>query len=165
MPTSYYLKLGASDEQVLGDSRDPHHRGWIKLEIFSIGTQTSGAHGSGGGGGPGKVTISEFHMTKVQDRASPVLMDATSTGRPFKTAVLEAADSKTGSPKLRITLSDVQVSSFNNAKSAGHGSSVPIDEFALSFGGIEINHNPIAEDSIGAVLQSLLDLVTHHAKP
>jgi len=163
MPTSYYLKLGLGDEQVLGDSSDPHHRGWIKLEAFSFGSSNSGAHGAGGG--PEKTTISEINLTKGMDRASQTLQNATANGRPFKKAILEVADAKTGIPSLRIVLFDVLISSFASPSSSSRGRSAPTDALSLTFGSIELNHNPIPEDSVGAVLESLSRLVGRHPSP
>jgi type VI secretion system secreted protein Hcp len=146
MPQAYYLKLGSGKSQLAGTSRDAHHVGWIKLIAFYWVDATNGS--TGGGGGAGKATFTQVSVTKVADSTTPHLMLASANGAHFDSAVLEVADARTGRPSLRVNMSDIMIKS--------HG--VPDGEtetFIVDFGSIEFNHNPIAEDALDEMLQSV----------
>ena len=153
MPNAYYLKLGSGGEHILGESRDRHHMGWIKLESFWMGdsSKPNGATGTGSG----KATSSEVMVAKRTDRTSTDLHMAANDGRMFKSAVIEIADQKSGVPKLRLTLTDVTADNFSVNGNGGFsgGSS---DTFKLNFANAEWNHNPLPEESVGDILQTAL---------
>jgi len=50
MATDYFLKL----DGIKGESKDSKHKDEIDLLSFSWGATQTGAHASGGGGGPAK---------------------------------------------------------------------------------------------------------------
>ena len=66
--------------------------------------------------------------------------------------MIEIADEKSGVPKLRVTLTDVMLENFSaNGATLSRG---PTETFKLSFANVELNHNPIAEESVGDILQT-----------
>ena len=149
-PKAYYLKLGSGRDQVVGTSRDRYHVGWIRLRSLY-----QEAPGFGSGGGPGKATVTEFLLSKLEDRTSPEMFLAASGGRTFKSAAIEIADAETGIPQLRMNFTDVVLGSFGAKPDASINESGPIEEFRLNFANVEFNYNPIAEESVGDILQSV----------
>ena len=152
MPSAYYLKLGSGPDQLLGGSRDRHHMGWIKLESFWMGNE-SHPSGATAGVGTGKATSPDIVVSKTTDRASTDIFMAANDARVFRSAMIEIADEKSGVPKVRLTLTDVMLEHFsvNANATVSQGQS---ERFKLVFRGAEWNHNPIAEESVGDILQT-----------
>ncbi|MDQ6800668.1 MAG: type VI secretion system tube protein Hcp [Acidobacteriota bacterium] len=75
---------------IAGESTKPGRSGWIDVVGFSFGVPQTGPHGSGGGGGAGKVAVHDISITKKVDKASPMLMTAAATGKHFPTVTLDA---------------------------------------------------------------------------
>lgn len=128
----YLLEL----DGIKGESKSPDCRGCIDIESFSWGTtnpSTTGAHGAGGGGGAGKVSVHDISITKMTDKSSSDLMQASATGQHIKSAKLFVR--KQGSDQheyLTYELENVLVSSFSTS---GHGSSSdrPMESLSLNF--------------------------------
>ena len=59
----YFLKL----DGISGESKDSKHKGEIEVLSFSFGETQSGRCGTGGGGGAGKVQMSDFSFTARDD--------------------------------------------------------------------------------------------------
>jgi type VI protein secretion system component Hcp len=151
MPNAYYLKLGSGSDQILGDSRDRRHMGWIKLSSFWTGNP-SNPTGATGGVGTGKASF-EIFVSKFTDRASTNVYMAANSGRAFKSVTIEVADEKSGVPKLRLILTDVILENFSVNGNSGF-SSGQVETFKLNFAAAEWNHNPVAEDSVEETLQT-----------
>lgn len=129
----YFLKLDGID----GESTDAKCRGCIDIESFSWGTanpSTTGAHGTGGGGGAGKVSVHDISISKISDKSSSDLMQASATGQHIKEAKLVCR--KAGGDQqeyLTYELENVLVSSYSTY---GHGSSSsgrPMESLSLNF--------------------------------
>ena len=151
MPNAYYLRLGSGRSQIVGTCRDRYHVGWIKLTGFSPFADLP-VHNSGGG--PGKATSSEIAVSKWADRSSAELMLAAHGGRPFNSADLEIADERTGIPKLRMSFTDVLLGR-HGSNEGGLSDPGPIETFTLSYASMKLNHNPIPEESVGDMLQTV----------
>jgi type VI protein secretion system component Hcp len=67
--------------------------------------------------------------------------------------VIEIADEKSGVPKLRLTLTDVMIESFSANANGGFGGGQS-ETFTLNFAAAQWNHNPVAEESVGQMLQT-----------
>lgn len=140
----YFLKIGGID----GESTDAMHKGEIEILSWSWGETNTGvmSRAGGGGGGAGKVNIQDFHFTTVMSKASPKLFEACATGQHIKEAVLIAR--KAGGDQqeyLKITLTDVLISSYQTGGSSGDGG-IPIDSFSLNFAKIEFEYKPQRPD-------------------
>jgi type VI secretion system secreted protein Hcp len=130
-------------EGVKGESADKKHAGTIEIESFSWGVTNSGSHASGGGGGSGKASFQDLHLTTHVNKSSPLLMLACATGQHIKKAVLFAR--KQGGDQQDyyvITMSDLLVSSYQSGGSSG----VPTDQFSLNFTKIEYSYSPQKAD-------------------
>jgi type VI secretion system secreted protein Hcp len=105
MPKRYYLKL----DGVRGESTSPRHVEEIELTSFQWGM---GIHT--GGSGVGRAQISDLRVMKAQDRTSPQLWAACTTGQPFEEAIVTIEDiSDRGSLMkfVKFTMNDVLVDS------------------------------------------------------
>jgi type VI secretion system secreted protein Hcp len=153
--SDYLLEI----DGIKGESSDKKHKDTIEIESFSWGATNSGVRSSGGGGGAGKVSISEIVVTKLVDRSSPLLFKRAVTGEHIKKATLFVR--KAGGSQqeyMKLTLSDVLVSSYKTAPSEG-SDSVPQDRVSLNFSKIEYSYSPQkADGSLAAPLVSTYDL-------
>ena len=77
----YFLKL----DGITGESADSKHKGEIEVLSFSFAESQVGPMGIGGGGGAGKVEMSDFSFTARTSKASPQL---------FQTAPPESTSSR-----------------------------------------------------------------------
>lgn len=132
--TDFFLKIDGVD----GESVDEKHKGEIDVESWSWGATNIGSAGHGGGSGAGKVDPQDFHFVKRYDKASPTLFKAIATGQHFKTAVFVARKAGGGQQEyLKITMSDVLVSSYQTGGANGSGV-MPTDQVSLNFAKMEI---------------------------
>jgi type VI secretion system secreted protein Hcp len=132
----YFLKL----DGIKGEAKADGKTDQIQLESWSFGASQQGTHGSGGGGGAGKVLMQDVHFVKYMDKSSPKLFAACSAGTHIASAVLTAR--KAGDKPLEfleIKLTDCLVSSYQSGGS-GEASVVPTDQFSLNFSKVEVNY-------------------------
>jgi len=128
----YFLKLDGID----GESTADKCKGCIDIESFSWGTTNpaAGAHGTGGGGGAGKVSVHDISVTKLADKSSADLMKAAATGQHIKTAKLFVRKQGTEQQDyLQYELENVLISNFSTS---GHGSSSsdrPMESLSINF--------------------------------
>jgi type VI secretion system secreted protein Hcp len=123
-----FLKL----DGIKGESIDKTHKGEIDIMSFSFGVSNGGQVGAGGGGGAGKVSFQSFKITKRLDKSSPLLFQATGSGRHFKFADVFFARKAGGKEQdyLEFKFTDVLVSSLQDGQS-GHGT--PEEQVTFSF--------------------------------
>lgn len=149
-----FLKIDAID----GESTDHSHKNEIELLSFNFGASQPGSAGHGGGSGIGKVQVQDFHFSKYLDKASPKLFEACATGKHTPKVVLTCR--KAGGAQqeyLKITLSEVIVSSIQNSGSGGE--SLPSESVSLNFSKIEIEYKPQDEKGgLGGVVKAGWDL-------
>ena len=153
----YFLKI----EGIPGESQDYKHKNEIELIAWSWGESQLGAEGYGGGGGAGKVSMQDLAITKKVDKASPVLFRSCADGSHIKSAVLTARKAgKEQQEYLKITLTDLLVSSFSTA---GHsGDVVPNENVTLNFSKIEWEYKEQKPDgTLGAPIKAWFNLKEH----
>jgi type VI secretion system secreted protein Hcp len=138
----FFLKIDGVD----GESGDSKHKGEIELESWSWGETQVGAH-------------SAIHIVTRVSKASPKLMQACATGEHYKKAVLTCRKAgKEQQEYLKITFSDLLVSSFQIGGSAG-SSILPTEQVSLNFAKIEFEYKEQkADGTLGAVTKSGYDL-------
>ena len=85
---------------------------------------------SGGGGGTGKVSVSDFNVQKGFDACSPALFGAVVTGKAFQTLTLTQSNSD--GTATTVTLSDVRVASWQASGSTASESASESVSFAFS---------------------------------
>jgi type VI secretion system secreted protein Hcp len=131
----YFLKI----DGITGESTDNKHKKEIDIESWSWGERNTGTAGKGGGIGAGKVQMDDMTFVMRHNVASPQLMLACASGEHIKKAVLVCRKAgKEQQEYLKITLSDLIVSSYHTgASSAGGGEAIPTDQFSINFSKIE----------------------------
>ena len=151
----YFLKLDGID----GESADSKHKGDIDLQSFSWGASNAGSFSAGGGGGSGKVSMQDFHFVMNMNKASPKLMLTCATGEHIKKAVLVCRKAGTEQQEyLKVTFSDVLVSSYQTGASAGGGSG-PTDQISLNFAKVEFEYKEQKVDgSLGGAIKAGYDV-------
>jgi len=151
----YFLKI----EGIEGESTAEGHRGEIKILSYSWGASNSGVFASGAGGA-GKVNFGSLRLTTAGvSIASPSLFDVVATGKHLPTATLTLAKADQGYDYLKVTLSDVVISSYQTAGAAGQ---VPIENIRLNFAQIEYEYTPQKPDgSLGTTVRAGWDLAAN----
>jgi type VI secretion system secreted protein Hcp len=137
----YFLKL----DGISGESKDSKHKGEIEVLSFTFGETQSRPSHVGGGGGAGKVQMSDFSFTARTTKASPQLFLSCAQGKHLKEAILTVR--KAGGSQqeyLIIKLNDVLVSAY--ALGSGEGESEPHDAFSLNFVKLSYDYRPQKAD-------------------
>jgi type VI secretion system secreted protein Hcp len=119
-----FLKL----DGIAGSSTDDKHKGEIDVSSFAFalgrggdGTGTSGVAATTTGSPSAKARLQTLRVDKVYDAASPKLFRAAATGQHIRTATLtfRRTDDSGGLEFLTYTLSDVQVTSYDQGGKDG----------------------------------------------
>ena len=137
----YFLKI----DSIEGESRDDKHKNEIDVDSWSWGETQTGTHVTGGGGGAGKVSMQDFHFVMKYNKSSPKLFQACASGQHIPKAVLVCR--KAGGEQeeyLKVTMSDLLVSSYQSGGSAG-GDIVPTDQISLNFSKVEFEYKEQTE--------------------
>jgi len=156
----YFLKIDGID----GESADAKHKGEIDIESWSWGESQTGTHSGMGGGGAGKVSFQDAHFTAKISKASPKLFLVCAGGDHIKKAVLTCRKAgKEQQEFLKITLSDLLVSSYQTGGSAG-SSVVPTDQVSLNFSKIEVEYKEQKPDgTLGGAVKAGWDAKANKA--
>lgn len=154
----YYLKI----DGIKGESKDSKHKDEIDIESWSWGETQSGTHAGGGGGGAGKVSMQDFHFVMKVNKASPELLLSCAEGRHIKEAILVCRKAgKDQQEFLKITMSDLLVSSFQTGGSSG-ADVVPTDQISLNFSKIQYEYKEQkADGTLGGAVKTGWDLKTN----
>jgi type VI secretion system secreted protein Hcp len=140
-----FLKL----DGIKGESLDHAHKGEIHIESFSWGMNQTGAHGTGGGGGAGKVAVHDISITKYVDKSSTAMMGACANGKHIKDGLITVR--KAGEKPLeylKIKLTDVLVSGVQHS---GHGGGDLLTEsITLNFAKFHVEYMEQKADGSGA---------------
>ena len=157
MLANMFLKVDAIE----GESANEKHKGEIDIQSYSLGGHQSGTFSTGGGGGAGKVSLSDLSIVKHVDKSSPKLFEACCTGKHIKTAVLSI--NKAGGEQeeyYKVTLSDVLVSSYQTSGS-GHGDAVPSESISFNYSKIEFEYKEQkSTGSVGGAVKAGFDVKT-----
>jgi type VI secretion system secreted protein Hcp len=140
----YFLKLAG----IIGESSDSKHKGEIDVLSFSFGESLTGTHAAGGGGGAGKVQMSDFSFTARTSKASPQLFLHCAQGKHIKQAILTVRKAGQAQQEyIKLKLTDVLISSF--AIGSVEGDDRPSDTFALNF--VKIAFDYFAQKADGSL--------------
>ncbi|MEO8682034.1 MAG: type VI secretion system tube protein Hcp [Vicinamibacterales bacterium] len=158
MAVDMFLKIDGID----GESMSHKHKGEIELLSFSWGLSQTISQ-TGGGGGAGKVNVSDLSFVKLMDTASPQLMEKCCQGQHISDATLTISSRERPVEYLKIKLQDILVSSYQTG-GANNGGVLPMDSVSLNFANVDIT----ASDRFGKVSQvscnfvKLGDTIGHH---
>jgi type VI secretion system secreted protein Hcp len=133
-----YLKL----EGIAGDCADAGHRDWIVLDSFShslCGPQERG----------GRTNLSDVAISRLADRATPLLARSTAEGRHFKEAILELCTTDGTKPKfMELRFTNVRLTSYSLSGAPQSDAPTPYENLTLQFEKIEWLYFP---DAFGTV--------------
>jgi type VI secretion system secreted protein Hcp len=135
--TDYYLKI----DGVAGESQAKGHEGQIDVEAFSWGATNNGTATKAGAG---RVAFGDFSFAKLLDKASPLIFQFVAGGKHIPTVTLFGVSAGEQQLEyLKITLSDVVISSYQNSGSTG---GPPSDNFTVNFAKIAFDYKPQGKD-------------------
>src|SRR5262249_40849745 len=124
------------------------HKDEIHIESFSWGMSQTGAHGVGGGGGAGKVSVHDISVTKNLDKASCDIALAVCCGKHIKEGLITVR--KAGEKPLeylKIKLEDILISGY---QTAGHGGDLMTENLTLNFAKFHIEYQEQKPDGSGS---------------
>jgi len=150
--TNYFLKI----DGIEGGSIDTTHLNEIEILSYSWGVHATGLLENA------KVshvaTPTDVSFTKLLDRSSPKLAAAVTTGQHLQSAVLTSRRTAKDLPYLKITLTNVLVTNYVLAASAG---GYPDDQFSLNFGKIQVEYlRQKADGTLDTPVGFIWDVVT-----
>jgi len=134
-------------EGIPGESTDAAHAGWIEILSFNHAVvQPAGSATSRIGGRTGaRADVEDFVITKVVDKASPLLHLYCCQGKHIPSIKVELCQA-TGDKHMymRYTMTDVIVSSVRPSGVANEDVYArPIEEVAFNFGTIQWEYVPV----------------------
>ncbi|MGL4422506.1 MAG: Hcp family type VI secretion system effector [Gemmataceae bacterium] len=155
MSVDYFLKINGIE----GESQDEKHKKEIQLDSWSFGETNQGTFAYGGGGGAGKVQMSDFHFVMKTNQASPKLFLACATGEHIKDATLTCRKAgKEQQEFLIYKFTDLLISSYQTG-GAPTKDSIPTDSISFNFAKIETDYKPQnADGKLGASVKAGYDL-------
>jgi len=133
----YFLYI----KDVKGESQDSKHKEQIDVLSWSLGVTQTGSAAYGGGTGTGKSAFQDFTFTMKMSSASPKLLEACATGKPFSEAKLTCR--KAGGKQeeyLIYTFSDLIISSYQTSGSGGNDV-VPNEQIAFNYSKIKMEYH------------------------
>lgn len=134
-PPPHVVDLFLKLDQIDGESTDSQHKNQIVLESFGWGLTSPGTS-TGGGGGAGKAVAHDFTVTKLVDKASPLLMSHAVMGKKIAAATMTAR--KAGKDQqiefLVIKLNDVIVTSMQDTGN----DQLPVEQVSFAFHTISV---------------------------
>lgn len=118
---------------IKGESIDKTHKDKISILNWSWSMSQQGTTHSATGGGAGKASFGDLHLTKYLDLSSTDLIKALSSGRHIDEAKLYVRKAGGDNPLtyFELQMKEVLVSSFNTG--AGDGSDLITETFSLNF--------------------------------
>ena len=150
--SDYLLEL----DGIKGESRDTAVQGAIEISSFSWGASNPVTLSAGGGAG--KVSFQDMHFTnKSVSKASPVLFLKCCNGTHIPKAVLHVRKAGTSETYIKITLTDILVSSYQHKDSGNTAAPAQSESFSLNFTKIEFSY----KEAGGAVTSANWDLNTN----
>jgi type VI secretion system secreted protein Hcp len=143
MAVDMFLKL----DGIKGESKDHKHKEEIHIESFSWGLSQTGTFGSGGGGGAGKVNVHDITVSKVLDKATPLLMFHICNGKHIKEGLITVR--KAGEKPveyLKIKLTDILISSIQESAAGGD---ILQESLSLNFAKFQVDYIEQKADGTG----------------
>jgi type VI secretion system secreted protein Hcp len=156
MAIDFFLKI----DGIEGESTDDRHAGEIDVASWGWGVSNAGAPAMGGGGAAGRAQPQDFTFVARSSKASPALFVASAAGEHRQSAVLSAR--RAGQPQdfLKITMSEVLISSF---RTVGSASDSPLmDDVSLAYASLRVEYLVQRPDgSLGGTIAGGWDFKTN----
>ena len=139
MATDIFAKIG----DIKGESSDDKHKDEVEVLSWSWGVTQSGTV-EGGGGGAGKASFHDFNFTHHVDKASPVLMQACSTGVHMKEATI--THRKAGKLQHEFMIFKMNDVIITGVTHGGSGDSGYSENVSLAFAKVDLEYKPQKAD-------------------
>jgi type VI secretion system secreted protein Hcp len=142
-----FIKIG----DIKGEATDKKHKDEIEVLSFSWGATQTGTASYGGGGGSGKVQLTDFSFVHKVDKASPILFQKCCLGEHIKEANFVVR--KAGGDQLeylKVKFTDVLVSGIRPGGAAQGADEIPLEEVSLNFAKIGVDYQPQGPDGKAA---------------
>lgn len=142
--TDYFLKI----DGIQGESRRAGHEKEIEVMSWAFGcSQTALGDFGGGQGSAGRVSMQDFHFTKMMCKAGPKIVQAMFKGEHIKTVKMTARrlGMQGGKPLdyLIWEFEDVVISSHSYS---GPSSEVPTEAISFRFGKCKVHYRAVKAD-------------------
>jgi len=140
-----FLKLNG----VTGESQKEGHTGQIELMSFSWGASNPTTVAIGTGMAAGKVSLSDFSVMKVTDKASPTLFANCCAGKPIDKAsvfIQKATGGTTGETYLQYDFTNIFTTTIQWSGSTG-GDDTPTESVSFAYEQVQITYKP--QDATG----------------
>jgi type VI secretion system secreted protein Hcp len=141
MAVDMFLKL----DSIKGEAQDSKHKEEVDILAWSWGMAQSGTTHMGSGGGAGKVSVQDIHITKWIDAASAPLMLACLNGKHIPTGLITVR--KAGEHPLeylKIDLTEILVTSVTTGGSGGEDRLT--ENVSLNFRQFHLTYTPQNKD-------------------
>jgi type VI secretion system secreted protein Hcp len=141
-----FLKLAG----ITGESQKANHTGEIDILSFSWGAANSSHVATGTGVSVGKVTVSDFSITKSTDSSSPVLFQKCCDGSVIATGVVTLQRQVEGdaTPYLVYNFTNVFVTSVQWSGAVG-GDDTPSESLSFCFEVGTVDYTAQKDDGSG----------------
>ena len=129
-----YIKI----DGIPGEALDSKHKDWIEIKSYNFGVsqEISETASSAGGATAGRSHFSDFHVSKVVDKASAKLFETCAKGTHIPKIIIHVNRAGGDQVKyLEITLEQVLISSFTH--SANTEGDLPVENFTLNYAKIK----------------------------
>jgi type VI secretion system secreted protein Hcp len=158
MATDIFAKIG----DIKGESLDDKHKDEIEVLSWSWGVSQTGSVATGSGGGSGKASFSDLHLTHYIDKASPVLLQSCAGGEHIKEATITVRKAGKGQQEyLVIKMNDIIITSVQPSISGGE---VGVENVSLQAAKIDLQYKPQKPDgSLDAALHFKYDIKLNKA--
>ena len=129
-----------------GESQVEGKSGWTDIMSYSLGASNPSSVASGAGSGAGRVNISSLSVTKVIDKATPILFLKCCNGKHFAKAQLVVREAGGDKQLEYLIMKFEQVFVDNISWGGANGGGKPTESVAFSFAKIEIEYYPQKAD-------------------
>jgi type VI secretion system secreted protein Hcp len=131
MALDAYMKI----DGIAGESKDGGYGEWIEITGYNFGSSqsTTVTASSAGGAASGRTRLTDFHVTKELDRASPKLLGASCAGQHLKQVTI--ALHRSGGEKVKyfeVVMDEVIISNFTQIAIDG----IPFESIDFNYGRI-----------------------------
>jgi type VI secretion system secreted protein Hcp len=130
----FFLKI----DGIEGESADDRHAGEIDVDSWSWGVTHAAAPTVGSGASAGRPQPQDFTFVARISKASPSLFVSSASGEHLRSAVLSARRAGQTQEFLKLTMSEVRISSFRSV--GGASDSPPMDEVSLAYTSLRVEY-------------------------
>ena len=136
MANDAFLKI----DGIPGESSDDKHRDWIEIQTLDLSAiqPISNVTSSAGGASSGRVEHQDLVISKLVDKATPKLFEATNSGKHIKEITIELCRSG-GAKQTYLTVKMEQVLLSRFVLSAA--GSFPSEQIHFNYGKITLIYN------------------------